>query len=680
MKYRREIDGLRAMAVLPVILFHAGFEAFSGGFIGVDVFFVISGYLITSIIIAELETGTFSLAGFYERRARRILPALFFVMAACLPFAWLWLVPSELKSFAQSVAAVAAFASNFLFWQETGYFDTAAELKPLLHTWSLAVEEQFYVLFPLLLMSAWHLGKRRIVGLLVAIALASLALADWGASRYPAATFFLLHTRAWELALGAFTAFWFARPQRPAIDHRIGEIGSGAGLLLILYAVFAFDRTTPFPSLHALVPTVGTALVILFATPATLAGRILGARALVGVGLVSYSAYLWHQPLFAFARHHALVQPGAGLLLGLSLASLALAYLSWRFVEQPFRRRGFLERRTVFRLAGAASVLFIMLGAAGMFADGFRNRLPANLEWESLREKTRTLGEVCDPVPLAGVEGVRACEFGDLESGQVIFLYGDSHARALHEALHERLRAEGIKGVRVTLPGCHVVPTMSEAGVASRPEDCAASYARLLEYLPANGSEIIVTGRWTFSLYPIAGEIDTLAFTNSDGGHEIERYRQFVVTSAGGVPSLAAADKAEALRQFIGSLLATGLDVHFVYPVPEIGWNIAAVNMRHYGQHGRPLPELSIAQEDFTARNAFVHRELARFDAAPNFIPVRPADVFCDTFIPGRCAAQHETVPFYYDDDHLSDVGARLVIDRLFEFRDRDSRQRPSAN
>ena len=439
MKYRREIDGLRALAVLPVILFHAGFEAFSGGFIGVDVFFVISGYLITSIILAEQEAGTFSLAGFYERRARRILPALFLVMAACLPFAWLWLVPSELKSFAQSVAAVAAFASNFLFWQETGYFDTAAELKPLLHTWSLAVEEQFYVLFPLFLMSAWHLGKRRIVGLLVLIAVVSLALAHWGASRYPAATFFLLHTRAWELALGAFTAFWFARPQRPAIGHRSGEIASGAGLLLILYAVFAFDRTTPFPSLHALVPTVGTALVILFATPATLAGRILGAPALVGVGLVSYSAYLWHQPLFAFARHYTLVAPGTGLLLALSLASLALAYLSWRFVEQPFRRRGFLARRTMFRLAGAASMLFIMLGAVGYLADGFRHRLPPNLEWESLREKTRALGEVCEPVPLAGVEGVQACEFGDLESRQVIFLYGDSHARALHEALHQRL-------------------------------------------------------------------------------------------------------------------------------------------------------------------------------------------------------------------------------------------------
>ena len=160
MNYRREIDGLRALAVLPVILFHAGFETFSGGFVGVDVFFVISGYLITTIILAELEQGRFSIVNFYERRARRILPALFLVMLVCIPFAWIWLLPSDMKDFSQSLIAVAIFASNILFWRESGYFDTAAELKPLLHTWSLAVEEQYYVLFPLFLMLFWKLGKR----------------------------------------------------------------------------------------------------------------------------------------------------------------------------------------------------------------------------------------------------------------------------------------------------------------------------------------------------------------------------------------------------------------------------------------------------------------------------------------------------------------------------------------
>ena len=209
MKYRPEIDGLRAIAVIPVILFHANFQLFSGGYVGVDIFFVISGYLITTIILTEKEQSTFSLINFYERRARRIIPALFFVMFATLPFAWLWLIPSHLDDFSQSLMAVAVFSSNVLFWQETGYWGTANELKPLLHTWSLAVEEQYYVLFPLYLMMMWRFKKRWILGSFLIIAAISLAAAEWSSQHYPIAGFFLLPTRAWELAIGASLAFYF---------------------------------------------------------------------------------------------------------------------------------------------------------------------------------------------------------------------------------------------------------------------------------------------------------------------------------------------------------------------------------------------------------------------------------------------------------------------------------------
>jgi peptidoglycan/LPS O-acetylase OafA/YrhL len=234
MIYRKEIDGLRALAVLPVILFHAGFELFSGGFIGVDVFFVISGYLITTIILAELEQGKFSLINFYERRARRILPALFLVMFVCIPFAWFWLLPSDMKDFSQSLVAVSFFASNILFWRESGYFDAAAELKPLLHTWSLAVEEQYYVLFPLFLMLFWKLGKRWILLTLGLAFLASLALAQWAAYAKPSAAFYLLPTRGWELLIGAFTAFYLSQPKRKEFGKTAGEVGGCLGLALIL--------------------------------------------------------------------------------------------------------------------------------------------------------------------------------------------------------------------------------------------------------------------------------------------------------------------------------------------------------------------------------------------------------------------------------------------------------------
>ena len=302
MDYRREIDGLRALAVLPVIFFHAGFPTFRGGFVGVDVFFVISGYLITTIILAELEQGKFSIINFYERRARRILPALFLVMFVCLPLAWLWLLPQEMKSFSQSLVAVSAFASNVLFWRTSGYFETAAELKPLLHTWSLAVEEQYYLLFPVFLMLTWRLGKRWIVGLLACVFVVSLAAAQWNAVAKPTATFFLLPTRGWELLVGAFVALYFSKDRNKIPAKLLCEVGGAVGFVLITYSIFAFDKQTPFPSFYALVPTIGTALIILYATQSTLVGQLLGNRVCVGVGLISYSAYLWHQPLFAFAR------------------------------------------------------------------------------------------------------------------------------------------------------------------------------------------------------------------------------------------------------------------------------------------------------------------------------------------------------------------------------------------
>jgi peptidoglycan/LPS O-acetylase OafA/YrhL len=248
MEYRREIDGLRALAVLPVILFHAGFQTFSGGFVGVDIFFVISGYLITSIILAELEQGKFSLLNFYERRARRILPALYLVMTVSIPFAWALLSREDLNSFSRSLVAVALFLSNIFFWRDGGYFETVAELKPLLHTWSLAVEEQYYVIFPLFLMFAWKFGKRWIVTIIIFIAFGSLLVANWGVINKPVATFFLLPTRAWELAIGALTAFYSVSSGKVVVPKMVQQGLSLIGFLLITGSIFAFSKETTFNS------------------------------------------------------------------------------------------------------------------------------------------------------------------------------------------------------------------------------------------------------------------------------------------------------------------------------------------------------------------------------------------------------------------------------------------------
>ena len=362
MQYRSDIDGLRAVAVVPVILFHAGFAGFEGGFVGVDVFFVISGYLITGILIGELATGTFSIARFYERRARRILPALFVVMAACLPFAWLWMLPSQMKEFGQSIVATLLFSSNVLFWRQDDYFSASAELQPLLHTWSLSVEEQFYLIFPILLLVLWRFGRRQALISLVILAVLSFLVSEWASHRLPTANFFLAPMRAWELLAGAICAMVSAR--RPFGSSSVLSI---AGLAMIIGAILVFDGDTPFPGVYALVPVTGAALILLFAGHDSLTARLLSRAPLVGLGLISYSAYLWHQPLFAFARIRSLTEPEPVLMAALSGFSIVLAYLTWRFVERPFRSGGAwgaASRRGVFVSAGAAGGLFWGLALA----------------------------------------------------------------------------------------------------------------------------------------------------------------------------------------------------------------------------------------------------------------------------------------------------------------------------
>ena len=458
MKYRAEIDGLRAVAVIIVMMFHAGFKYFRGGFIGVDIFLVISGYLITTIILSEMDQRNFSLVNFYERRARRILPPLFLIMLASLLLALFWLLPSDMKDFSQSLMAVSSFSSNILFWRTSGYWDTASELKPLLHTWSLAVEEQYYILFPLFLLLMWRYGKRRISGSLMLIALISLAAAQWGAYKDPVATFYLLPTRVWELAIGAGIAFYFLyRRHDLQIIHShklLSETLALLGLLLIGYAILVFDENTPFPSLYALAPTIGTGLIIFFSSSQTIIGRLLGAKPFVAIGLISYSAYLWHQPLFAFIRYQGLIEPNEFTYTVLIFLSLFLAYLSWRFVEKPFRDRTIFKRKTTFTFALMGSIGFIAFGFIGNKSDGFESRLTedqkALMAFDSYQIKEIYREGICFLEPEQKPEDfTESCIHPNIK-GDSIFIWGDSHAAALSYGFRENYPIV----IQMTASGC----------------------------------------------------------------------------------------------------------------------------------------------------------------------------------------------------------------------------------
>jgi peptidoglycan/LPS O-acetylase OafA/YrhL len=497
MKYRAEIDGLRALAVLPVILFHAGFEWFSGGFVGVDVFFVISGYLITTIIISEMAEGKFSIVNFYERRARRILPALFFVMLACLPFAWLWLTPTDLKDFGQSLVAVSTFSSNILFWWESGYFDTAAELKPLLHTWSLAVEEQYYILFPVFLMLTWRLGIKWVLILLSIVFFISLGVAVWG-TQYAAhpeiisGAFFLLPTRGWELLIGVFAAIYL-KYNTHLKSHTVNQMLSLLGFVMIAYSIIVFDKITPFPSLYALIPTIGTGLLILCAVPKTLVHKLLSLKFIVGIGLISYSAYLWHQPLLAFARHKVVGDVAELHLIFLCIASLLMAWFSWRFVEKPFRNKEKFSSNSVFVTSILGLIFFAALGLAGhsfqaeiskiRFGENGKFLLTYSLLQEAKNESpifildNRYDNNDCRfsilNLTTETEERIMQC-YERYGAGTMVF--GDSHATNLYHSLVRNSENDAVNFlVGITKNGCHI-PT----------NDADCQYAEILGFAQRN--------------------------------------------------------------------------------------------------------------------------------------------------------------------------------------------------
>lgn len=343
---RRDIDGLRALAVLPVVLFHFGFTTFSGGFVGVDVFFVISGFLITSILFREITVQRFSFLDFWGRRARRILPALTLVVVVTLALGWLLLTAKDLSDLGRTIRYQSLFISNILFMREDGYFEPASDLKPLLHTWSLAVEEQYYIFFPLMMVLLMRY-VRHWRWMLFAVLLVSFGLNIVYIERRPEFAFFSLPTRAWELLCGAMLAVLPAAKHAPRLWVR--QTVGLAGLAAVLLAVFTFDKTTVFPGWAALLPVLGTtALIWSGARGPTLAGQLLSLRPMVWIGLLSYSLYLWHWPIYVYANAISIdgIQPLEAV--GWIALAVALAWLSLRYVELPFReKRVFASRNSV---------------------------------------------------------------------------------------------------------------------------------------------------------------------------------------------------------------------------------------------------------------------------------------------------------------------------------------------
>ncbi len=651
MQYRREIDGLRAVAVIPVILFHAGFTIFSGGYVGVDIFFVISGYLITSIIITELEQGKFSILRFYERRARRILPALFFVMLACIPFASLWMLPAQFRDFSQSIVAVTVFVSNILFWQESGYFAATSDEKPLLHTWSLAVEEQYYMLFPLLLLLLWRFGRRPVFYTIIAISIFSLMLSEWGWRNQPDANFYLAPTRAWELLAGSICAFLqFGKAQKS------NNVLSAFGLGLVLFSIFFYDGSTPFPSVYALAPVGGAALIIMFGARETWVAKLLSLKAFVGIGLVSYSAYLWHQPLFAFARIRSGAAPEQWLMLLLAFTSLLLAYFSWRYIERPFRKRtrpALPSQRAVFGIASVFGVVFIAFGVAGHMSDGFRQYLRLNTANTDLfgfagaevLARGRLNGNYPPPT-LAKVDSFTGLPKFEGLSNSVVYVMGDSHTLQYINAMDSYFIANE--------------NAVQNSVVVNRFVKFPPVFSDVPDAFDARVETVVLSYYWAYRF----------------GSRSVNQAVRCCGTGAGGRIGEARSNYLEieqmdayeaSIDQFIKRLLDAGKRVIIILDNP-FGEELDPTNFINIA--GRTLldftPPAGAPRDVFENRRADINQRLIRLSQVDGVDYIDPFDFMCSST---WCAAVTPDSHFIYKDyDHFSPYASQNLLNFVGRF------------
>ncbi len=635
MKYRPEIDGLRALAVVPVVFYHAGFSAFSGGFVGVDVFFVISGYLITTIIADEISQDRFSLVRFYERRARRILPVLITVILTTLPFAWFWMMPRDLETYTYSILAVLTFTSNFFFFSETGYFETNAALQPLLHTWSLAVEEQFYIFFPLLMML---LGRRSPWFVFSGLALVSLIFAEGMLRVNPAHAFFLLPTRAWELLIGSMAAIWLRQGGAlPSLSLWMRDLLSVLGLVLIVYGIVVYDDATRFPGLSAVPPTLGTVLLILFAQPKGLVQRVLAFQPLVWIGLISYGTYLWHQPVFALYHHRfGSVAFDSHVLLLIAL-SFALAFASYHLVEQPFRKT--LGLRAVVRsLLASGAVAAGLAVALFLRVDGHPESVPSyawaieNADADLIRYVEREdVFLPCKDGGYADVDGVQTCDFGDENAPRDLVLWGDSLALALHSGM-QRVAGENKRGgIAFLANGCPPVFGLSNTQMASCDGRTHDAVLTAIEAL-ADVKDVVITGNLQAAMTARNVEIEGRA-ASSDAVHRglseaVERLR------AKGI-RVVLLEQGPVFDEDVSDYLLQNLRRGAVEPL--------TLSVGDYGDFVAPLRRLTDLPDDY----------------------IDVEEVFCDD---ATCSSVDDTgALMIYNRNHVTRIGSEKVARHLFE-------------
>jgi peptidoglycan/LPS O-acetylase OafA/YrhL len=669
MKHRDEIDGIRAIAVLAVVIYHADFlvgqgQLLSGGFIGVDVFFVISGYLITRIILGQMAEDQFSLLAFYAGRVRRIVPALVVMVLAATGLAWLYMLPEQLETYAGSALGALGFFSNFVFAFEDSYNADASALKPLLHTWYLGVEGQYYLVFPVLMIL---IAKTSLVRYIYGIVLIGLAASLLYAQHLSGVTqdqnFFLLPTRAWQLLAGATLAFIEAQLGRREYPPILSVTMPALGLAMIAYAFVFFDDTMALPSAPSLIPIVGVMLLIWFATPGDLVTDILSARPVVYIGKISYSLYLWHFPIFAFMRISGFGFDSLTLKLAGIAASSALAIASFYLVEKPFRNPRRIKGPAFWGAVVATLVAGLSVQSYLLRSDGAPQRLG---QVGAFFDETRfspivALGSVCHNRPLAS-----SCHFP--RESQDIFLVGDSHALSLSRPFLEMGERNGWTTTTVTSDTCLILSGLDREVVDTafwtedRRRACNRLSADLDLFLNGRAPTTIIY----FARLPVT--LEASKFDNGEGGAE-PHVAISTVIDRDVFPEAQSLGMAVSLA--LNKWQRYGHNLIVVYPYPEMGWDVPQRIRQELGR--APVSdwpdryaeiEVSTSYDLFHERTASSYVALDRLPDNGRTFRVRPEDWLCsdDT---GRCIGNGPDGIFYRVHDHPSQTGARMIVDRV---------------
>lgn len=659
--YRREIDGLRALAIIPVVLFHIGISGFSGGFVGVDIFFVISGFLITSIILRDIDQGAFSFAHFFERRIRRIFPALMVVLLVTVVAGFcIVLYPSDFAELGKSIIAQGLFLSNLFFLRNENYFAAPAESFPLLHTWTLSVEEQFYIFFPLLIVGVVIFLKRKLFPIVVAIAAFSFALsmylaygmpgADfsipfipdivWNGASNQVAGFYLLPTRAWELMIGAMLAILGVRIRA----RTWAEVLSWGGICAIIYSVTQFDAMTPFPGAAAAVPVLGAAAIIVSNSGnQTMVGRILSIPIFVWIGLISYSLYLWHWPVLVYTKMF-IPEPNTLQTVFLIVVPVILAWGTYRLVELPFKRKQlFPGQRSMIRAGVAALALTVGIGY-GMTTLNSEARSPDYVQ--PLFEAERNLGdrytECLKTKTFDVILHDGPCELGITDESQPpsFVLLGDSHAGTIVSTVDAVAIENELHGVAFLAPGCLPITNVYRP---DKSPDCPNMIDHAITYIQDNNVQLVIfVSSWNHYTGATEG-----VFIQDVDSHEttIPESRAVFIKH---------------MQTMIGTLVANGTQVAIMKEIPVQD----AFDQRHIFNASVRAGELVRVVEttygEHRLYNEFTDSVFAVFGRQSGVTVFDPADVLCVEG--GTCRLYDGDTILYSNNDHLNLDGANLLI------------------